>query len=116
LPASFYSRAESKVVIQRRNEAGRRFAVARLIGDEVLTHATGQFSVAAESKTYRQKFQRAFAAELLCPAERLLDYLGNNVNDEEKIVEAAEYFHVSEQVVGNILKNNGEKDSIDRCA
>lgn len=117
MPASFYSRAESKVVIQRRNEVGRRFAVARLIGDELLTNATGQFSVAAESKTYRQKFQRAFAAELLCPTERLIDYLGNNINDEEKIVEAAKYFYVSEQVVENIIKNSGgEKDLIDRYA
>lgn len=116
LPASFFSRMDSKVVIQRRNEPGRRFAVARLIGDEILTHATGQFSVAAESKTYRQKFQRAFAAELLCPAEALLDYLDHSGNDEERIVEAAEYFQVSEQVVVNILKNHGEKDFIDRCA
>ncbi len=56
--------------------------------------------------TSRQKYQRAFAAEFLCPLSSLQAYLENDYS-ESAIEDAAEYFKVSSQTVESILENNG---------
>ena len=106
IPVSIYSRQDRRVVLNKNPESSRRFAIARLIGDDSLRHADNRFAVVSNSRTYRQKFQRAFAAELLCPREEVLGYFDNHPEDEESIQELAVRFGVSEMVIRHTLENS----------
>jgi hypothetical protein len=89
----------------------RRFALARLIADHVTAEASDHLLPATDAKTARQKFQRAFARNFLCPAADLkaaLNYAEHPTDDA--IEEAAEGFDVSEMVVRNILVDEGMLD------
>ena len=55
--------------------------------------------------TSRQKFQRAFAAALLCPPESLWGYLGTTQPTDSDIAEAARHFHVNERTIRTSLVN-----------
>ena len=84
----------------------KRFEFARLIGDYLLYGKHGKSWLAStDIKTSRQKYQRAFAAEFLCPLDNLQDYLNNDYS-ESAIEDASEYFKVSERTVEMILINN----------
>ncbi|MGK9452675.1 ImmA/IrrE family metallo-endopeptidase [Acidithiobacillus caldus] len=112
-----YSAEDSRIVLGagRRRES-RRFAIARLLGDEILREAEPQFRLVTRSKTYRQKFQRAFAAELLCPREEVLDRLSRSDGDEDVIEDVAEQFGVSDWVVRHALENDTRLDPLDKTA
>jgi Zn-dependent peptidase ImmA (M78 family) len=56
--------------------------------------------------TARQKYQRAFAAELLCPVDAVVNFLDGDLS-ESALDEAAEYFEVGEITVRSLLSNNG---------
>jgi hypothetical protein len=85
----------------------KRFEFARLIGDYLLYGNGGKSWLAStDIRTSRQKYQRAFAAELLCPLDSLQAYLNNDYS-ESAIEEASEYFMVSQQTIETILTNNG---------
>lgn len=56
-----------QVVLRSKWETGRRFELARLLGDRIAGGGTGRLFPATRTYTYRQKLQRSFAAELLCP-------------------------------------------------
>jgi hypothetical protein len=85
----------------------KRFEFARLIGDYLLCGNSGKSWLAStDIRTSRQKYQRAFAAELLCPFDSLQSYLNNDYS-ESAIEEASEYFMVSQQTIETILINNG---------
>ena len=60
---------------------------------------------ATNAATYRQKMQRAFAAELLCPIESLLGSLDDLSYEAQQ--QAAERFKVSPLAVESQLTNNG---------
>ena len=49
---------------------------------------------ATRSNTYRQKAQRAFAAEFLAPIRAVEEFLNGDVSEEAQN-DAAEYFNVS---------------------
>jgi Domain of unknown function (DUF955). len=84
----------------------KRFEFARLIGDYLLYGNDGKSWLAStDIKTSRQKYQRAFAAEFLCPLDSLQAYLDNDYS-ESAIEDAAEYFDVSQQTIETILINN----------
>ena len=86
----------------------RRFALLRLVGDHLLAPEGDRLLPAGtKSKTYRQKFQRAFAQELLCPFEELKNHLGPTEPTAEEIEEAAHYFIVSPAMIQSILVNRG---------
>jgi hypothetical protein len=90
----------------KRHPLAKRFEFARLIGDYLLYGNHGNSWLAStDIKTSRQKYQRAFAAEFLCPLDNLQDYLNNDYS-ESAIEEASEYFKVSEQTIEMILVNN----------
>jgi Zn-dependent peptidase ImmA (M78 family) len=55
--------------------------------------------------TYRQKLQRAFAAELLCPLSALEEKLGGDYLAEAR-EDAAHHFAVSERTVTAMLVNH----------
>ena len=83
-----------------------RFALLRLVGDRLYSPDTDKFLPVTTVKTARQKFQRAFAQEFLCPSDALKDFVGEDFG-EEKLDEAAHYFNVSTRVIETTLVNKG---------
>ena len=61
---------------------------------------------ATDAKTARQKLQRAFAIEFLCPIQSLTEFLGDDFSSDAT-EEAAEHFGVSHTAVETHLVNNG---------
>jgi len=61
----------SRIVLRSKWETGRRFELARLLGDRVAGSSDGRLFLATPAYTYRQKMQRSFAAELLCPFDAM---------------------------------------------
>ena len=100
------SEAAGRIVLRAKVETGRRFAVARLLGDRLLSKANERLFPATHTYTYRQKVQRAFAAELLCPFDSLRDKLREDYSPES-IEEATATFKVSDRVVMWQLVNHG---------
>lgn len=91
--------------LRRGNPLSRRFELARLVGDVALSPDTrDEWLAATDLATWRQRFQRAFAAELLCPAESLREFRQELENDE--FATAAQRFQVSEWVVENQFSNH----------
>lgn len=94
-----------KFIPRKKHPLGRRFELARFIAD-YLTMQNGQWLVSTDLSTSRQKYQRAFAAEFLCPIGSLLEYLDNDFS-KDNLIDAAENFQVSSFTVESILANNG---------
>ena len=99
----------SRVVLRSKWRTGRRFELARLLADRLLVETGESLRPATRASTYRQKMQRAFAAELLCPVASLVDFLNDDFSDEAR-EEAAERFDVSPFAVTTVLVNNGRLD------
>ena len=97
-------RGQQTVLLTARWSFDRRFQLARAMGDAVWTGGSslGPMSGAA---TARQKFQRAFAAALLCPAEGLDGFLEGQEPTDDDIAAAARHFHVNERAVRTVLVN-----------
>ena len=87
-------------------ETGRRFDLARLIADRLFENdIRDPLLPATQSYTYRQKAQRAFAAELLAPIDAVDDFL-NGDRSEDGFNDAAEHFNVSQMAISSLLRNN----------
>ncbi len=99
-----------KVVFRSKWLAGRRFELARILGDR-LVGSTGNDRLfpATRTYTYRQKMQRSFAAEFLCPFEAVDDMLGGDYSEENQ-QDVAEHFEVSDLTVRTLLANHGRID------
>ena len=95
-----------KIVLRKRNRAGRRFEFARLLCDHLLSSPNDKWLPATDTKTIRQKWQRAFAAEFLCPIDSLIARLDDDFSDDA-MEEAADHFGVSERTVTSQLVNHG---------
>jgi hypothetical protein len=95
-----------KFLFHRRYRSARRFEAARFLADILAAPAKDHWLPATDTKTARQKLQRAFAAEFLCPIATLREYLNGDLSDEA-IEEASEYFNVSPLAVRSHLANNG---------
>lgn len=96
-----------KFVPRKRNLVGQRFELARFLGEHLRPSGTDQrWLVSTDLSTSRQKYQRAFAAEFLCPFDALLAFLNDDFSSYA-IEEAAAHFEVSDQVVTNLLLNHG---------
>jgi hypothetical protein len=95
-----------KFLFHRRHHSARRFEAARFLADILAAPAEDHWLPATDTKTARQKLQRAFAAEFLCPIIKLREYLNGDLSDEA-IEEAGEYFDVSSVMVHSHLANNG---------
>ena len=96
--------SRSRIALRSKWEAGRRFDLARLLGDRLLGQDEPLLP-ATRAYTYRQKAQRAFAAELLCPYHAVRDFLGTDRSAERR-EEAASYFNVSPLAISTVLVNN----------
>ena len=99
----------SRVVLRSTRKTGRRFEVARLLADSLLVPTEDRLRPATGAYTYRQKMQRAFAAELLCPVESLVGFLEEDFSEDAR-EEAAERFGVSPLAVTSVLVNRGFLD------
>jgi len=94
-------------VPRRRNPAGRRFELARFLGEYLSPSTHGaRWLASTDLSTSRQKYQRAFAAEFLCPIDSLTSFLGGDFSSYA-IEEAAAEFDVSEKTIESLLRNNG---------
>ena len=105
---------KTRLSLRSKTESGRRFELARLIGDclaknranggtERLFPATGTYS-------FRQKMQRAFAAELLSPFAYVKEMLNGDYS-EERQNDVATYFGVSPLTIQTQLWNKGQISS-----
>ncbi|ATE60094.1 ImmA/IrrE family metallo-endopeptidase [Thauera sinica] len=94
-------------VPRKRHRVARRFEFARFLGDHLRqTPDSAGWLTSTDLATSRQKYQRAFAAEFLCPIKSLEGFLEGDFS-ETAIEEAASHFDVSEQTVEALLMNNG---------
>ena len=86
---------------------GRRFELARLLGDALINDSRkDEWLISSDYRSARQKRQRAFAAELLCPINALEGYLNGDYS-ETKQEAAADHFYVSDYTVKTLLVNYG---------
>ncbi len=100
------------VVLRSNWETGRRFDLARLLGDRIAASANGPLFPATHTYTYRQKLQRSFSAELLCPFEAVDDMLDGDYSEETQ-EDVAGHFKVSPLTVRTLLTNHGRIDRND---
>lgn len=92
---------------RRSHPNSKRFEAARFVGDLIFSgNQQNQWLASTDLPTVRQKFQRAFAAEFLCPLDSLLNKIDNDFDNSASLEDAAVYFGVSEETVKSILKNN----------
>lgn len=105
----FAPEADRPAVVLRATSytANRRFDLARLLGDVLYMGNAHGLAPLTSAKTRRQKVQRAFAAEFLCPGEALTNFIGPTPTPE-RIAEAAHYFQVSEHVIRNRMEIGAE--------
>jgi hypothetical protein len=92
------------------NVTTRRFTMCRFIGDHLYFATDEKLLPATHVKTSRQKFQRAFAQEFLCPIKVLREKIGTTEPDEDDVAEVANYFEVSPLMIRTTLVNSGDLD------
>lgn len=102
-----------KIVLRSKYLDGRRFELARVLGDRLLTNEGALFP-ATKAYTYRQKVQRAFAAELLAPFEEMVNMLQSDYSDEN-LHDVGEHFGVSDMTIRTQLVNHRilEREDLD---
>ena len=93
----------TRMALRSKWETGRRFELARLIGDRLFGGARRLFP-ATQAYSYRQKAQRAFAAELLSPFEAVNEMLGDDDSDEKQ-TDVAQHYQVSPMTIRTLLVN-----------
>lgn len=109
------SSSGGRLALRSRWGSGRRFELGRLLGDRLAQPVVERLLPATNAATYRQKLQRAFAAEFLCPIASLRDMLGDDTSGEA-MLEASQRFQVSELVVRSQLVSHGllDRDALER--
>jgi len=95
-------------VSNRPHSHGRRFDTARLIGDYVGFDLDDSLRPATGAVTNRQKFQRAFAAEFLCPSEMIRERFSGKLEPGrigDTVSELSAEYKVSEQLIRHHMEN-----------
>lgn len=101
------SKSGLKFYPRKKHPIAKRFELARFIGDYLFYGNHGNSWLAnTDLKTSRQKYQRAFAAEFLCPISGLQAYLEEDYS-ESAIEDAADHFKVSSKTIESSLANHG---------
>lgn len=98
-------RGGRRTVLRSKWHTGRRFELARLIGDRLMSSAESKLFPATRSATYRQRAQRSFAAEFLAPFDAVDAELDGDYSEESR-QDAAERFQVSEFAIRTLLVNH----------
>lgn len=102
---------EFRVFLNSNYQPNRRFALIRLVCDHVTAPAGDMLLPASTTaRTYRQKFQRAFAQEFLCPYSELQKQFDVDQSSDDDIAEAAEIYGVSTFLIKTTLVNKGTLD------
>lgn len=104
--------ALGRIVLRSKWETGRRFDLARLLGDRLVAADGERLLPATRAYTYRQKMQRSFAAELLSPFNQVDQALSEDYSSENQ-EHLAEYFHVSPLTIRTLLVNHRRLDRED---
>lgn len=99
-----------RVFFNKKHPTAVRFALSRLAADHLYAESQDRLLPATDTKTARQKFQRAFAQEFLCPFEDLMEYLGGKTPTDDLIEEASLHFDVSSLLTKSALVNRGKLD------
>ncbi len=102
-PAAIAGRIDEnrvRFVARKRHPSARRFELARLIGGclDTIFRDGNQWLASTDAATARQKYQRAFAAEFLCPFDSLAAFMDGD-HSEAAIEDAAVEFGVGERTV-----------------
>jgi hypothetical protein len=98
---------EFKFLPRKKHPIARRFELSRFLADYMLSGTSDiKWLTSTDLGTARQKYQRAFAAEFLCPIHGLRNYLQDDFR-ESALEDAAEAFEVSPETVSSLLANNG---------
>jgi Zn-dependent peptidase ImmA (M78 family) len=95
----------SRIAFRSKWRSGRRFELARLLGDRLVTASDKVLFPATRAYTFRQKMQRSFAAEFLAPFEAVKERLDGDYS-EEKRHEVSLQFEVSDRTIDTILVNH----------
>ncbi len=103
-----------RVVLRSKWATGRRFELARLLGERIVASSGARLMSATRAYTYRQKMQRSFAAELLSPFEAVEEMLAGDYSPENQ-QDAAQHFQVSDLTIRTLLVNHGrlERENLD---
>jgi hypothetical protein len=97
----------TRVALGKMRKDSRRFMAARLIADGIYAGETGNWLPCTDAATARQKFQRAFAQEFLCPYDDLIEWMNTTSPDEETMEAAADHFEVSPLLINTVMVNRG---------
>ena len=100
------SSAAVNLHFRKRHRSGRRFEAARFIAEEIFAPAEESWLPVSDSKTYRQKVQRSFAAEFLAPISGLQYFLNDDFSPDATD-EAAVHFGLSSLAIRSHLANHG---------
>jgi hypothetical protein len=95
------------IVLKSPYPENRRFELMRIIGDCLIAESGDHLLPVTRAKTFRQKFQRAFAQEVLCPWADLDGLVGTEEPDDDTISNAARHFDVSQRLIETTLVNKG---------
>jgi hypothetical protein len=96
----------SRIVLRSRSSRGRRLEMVRLLSDRLTAQPSDRLFPVTRTSSYRQKYQRAFAAELLCPTDGLIEVLGKAPTSDD-IEDAALHFQVpGDIVVAQLLRRD----------
>jgi len=107
---------EFKFLPRKKHPVAKRFELSRFLGDYLLSGISNcGWLTSTDLGTARQKYQRAFAAEFLCPIDGLRDYLQDDFT-ESALEDAAYNFEVSPETVRSLLANNGLISTFSRYA
>ena len=96
---------QQKIALQSANQKDRRFELACVLGDQIWSQA--EFGIVSKAKTDCQKFQRAFAQNLLVPYADLRRHIDEGGPTEHQIEAAAKQFYVHPHVIRQLLVIEG---------
>ena len=85
----------------------RALDLVRILAVHLVTEEQDVLLPGTRSRTSRQKFQRAFAQEFLCPSDALLEHVTDDLPNSDDVFDASQYFGVSPMVVLTTLVNKG---------
>jgi hypothetical protein len=105
--AHVHGAGRAHVAIPRRQDAGRRFYMARVLGCALAFSGADEerFLPVTDRDTYLQKYERAFASELLCPWADLRELVAEKGEDEDALEDMAQHYEVSTKQLASTLAN-----------
>lgn len=104
-----------RIALGAKSLTNRRFHLARLIGDQLVPEYEGPLHLTTQARTYRQKFQRAFAAEFLSPFESVEHKWAHDFSNNKWKEDLARHFMVNRMVIETQLvnKNLGDRKELE---